>query len=49
MLGYQSAVRRALERIQPDGAIVTTAQPPADLTIVTPTNLYWFLLSFEQP
>jgi len=38
MLGYQSAVRRALERIQPDRAIVTTAQPPADLTIVTPTK-----------
>jgi hypothetical protein len=46
MLGYQSAVRRALERIQPDGAIVTTAPPPADLTIVTPTKPYWFLLSF---
>ncbi len=35
-INYQSAVRRALERVLPDGAAMTTAQPPADLMVGSP-------------
>jgi len=37
-IGYRSAVRRALERVPPEGATVKAAEPPADLIVQAPTG-----------
>ncbi|GLY90970.1 hypothetical protein Airi02_088990 [Actinoallomurus iriomotensis] len=36
-IAYENAVRRALERVLPDGGTVTATEPPADFAVLTPT------------
>ncbi|HEV2375911.1 MAG TPA: hypothetical protein VGS19_27560 [Streptosporangiaceae bacterium] len=37
-ISYENAVGQALGRVQPDGAAVTVAEPPVDLTVLSPSG-----------
>jgi hypothetical protein len=47
-MSYESAVRRALERVRPDGATVTTAPSPADLKVISPAGSVLVSIVYRQ-
>ena len=47
-MSFESAVRRALERVRPDGATVTVAPSPADLAIISPTGNVLVSIVYRQ-
>lgn len=47
-MSYESAVRRALERVKPDGATVTVAPSPADLSVISPAGSVLVSIVYRQ-
>jgi hypothetical protein len=47
-MSYESAVRRALERVKPDAATVTVAPSPADLAVISPTGSVLVSIVYRQ-
>jgi hypothetical protein len=47
-MNYESAVRQALERVQPAEATVTAAQPPLDFAVVAPAGTVLVSVVFRQ-
>jgi hypothetical protein len=47
-MSYESAVRRALERVRPEGATVTAAPSPADLAVISTAGSVLVSIIYRQ-
>jgi hypothetical protein len=47
-MSYENSVRRALERVRPDGGTVTTAEPPIDLAVLAPAGTVLVSVVFRR-
>ena len=47
-ISYESAVRRALERVKPDSTTVTVAPAPADLAVISPAGSVLVSIVYRQ-
>jgi len=48
VISYQNAVRQALERVRPEGATVTAAEPPIDLVVLAPSGKVLVAVVFRR-